>query len=190
MMADTTVGQFADELKLPVSAVLSQLHRAGVQKASGEDSFTVADKTALLEFLRQQSQSLMNKTKIVLTRKEIAADTIAAPDEKRPKILLRRKFAGQGKPTVPEWMAMSASDRQEFRIQARASADMRWHVEFLDSCRRNKLEEIRRQSIKPVQHEPPKIDSLNVCNVTKPVPLSKELEQHFKMMELLESDDS
>lgn len=68
-MAQTTVEQFAGELKLPTALLLEQLNSAGVQKSTAEDSLTEADKTALLEHLRKEHGTLAPKNKITLTRK-------------------------------------------------------------------------------------------------------------------------
>ena len=53
-MAQTTVAQFAAELKLPTALLLEQLKSAGVNKSAAEDKLEEADKTALLEYLRKE----------------------------------------------------------------------------------------------------------------------------------------
>ena len=68
-MAQTTVEQFAGELKLPTALLLEQLKSAGVHKANAEDQLSEADKTALLEHLRKEHGTLAPKNKITLTRK-------------------------------------------------------------------------------------------------------------------------
>ena len=68
-MAQTTVEQFAGELKLPTALLLEQLKSAGVTKANAEDELSEADKTALLEHLRKEHGTLAPKNKITLTRK-------------------------------------------------------------------------------------------------------------------------
>src|SRR5574343_1009372 len=68
-MSATTVSQFAIELKMPVSALLEQLGKAGVGKSGNDDVLTDQDKTKLLDYLRR-SHGDESKTKITLTRKQ------------------------------------------------------------------------------------------------------------------------
>ena len=68
-MAQTTVEQFAGELKLPTALLLEQLKSAGVHKSSAEDQLSEADKSALLDHLRKEHGTLAPKSKITLTRK-------------------------------------------------------------------------------------------------------------------------
>ena len=68
-MAQTTVEQFAGELKLPTALLLEQLNSAGVRKSAAEDYLSEDDKTALLDHLRKEHGTLAPKNKITLTRK-------------------------------------------------------------------------------------------------------------------------
>ena len=68
-MAQTTVEQFAGELKLPTALLLEQLKSAGVNKSTAEDQLSESDKTALLDHLRKEHGTLAPKNKITLTRK-------------------------------------------------------------------------------------------------------------------------
>ena len=69
-MAQTSVAQFASELKVPPSVLLEQLRAAGVEKRVPEDSLSELDKSRLLEYLRKTHGSLDSKNKITLTRKQ------------------------------------------------------------------------------------------------------------------------
>ncbi len=69
-MAQTSVAQFASELKVPPSVLLEQLRAAGVEKRAPDDSLTEADKSRLLEYLRKSHGSAEPKNKITLTRKQ------------------------------------------------------------------------------------------------------------------------
>ena len=69
-MAQTSVAQFASELKVPPSVLLEQLRAAGVDKRMPEDSLTDQDKTRLLDYLRRTHGSAEQKNKITLTRKQ------------------------------------------------------------------------------------------------------------------------
>src|SRR5689334_10909456 len=69
-MAQTSVAQFASELKVPPSVLLEQLRAAGVEKRVAEDSLSEQDKARLLEYLRKSHGSIEPKNKITLTRKQ------------------------------------------------------------------------------------------------------------------------
>lgn len=66
---ETTVGQFASELGLPVGLLLTQMQNAGLNKSDGTDDITEADKSALLDYLRKvHGASVTPKNKINLNR--------------------------------------------------------------------------------------------------------------------------
>ncbi|MGH8669957.1 MAG: translation initiation factor IF-2 [Burkholderiales bacterium] len=69
-MAQTSVAQFASELKVPPSVLLEQLRAAGVDKKQANDSLSEQDKSRLLEYLRRMHGSAEQKNKITLTRKQ------------------------------------------------------------------------------------------------------------------------
>ncbi len=70
-MAQTTIEQFATELKMPPGALLEQLGRAGVAGKKEGDALSELDKTKLLDYLRKQHGAAGEpKKKITLTRKQ------------------------------------------------------------------------------------------------------------------------
>jgi translation initiation factor IF-2 len=69
-MAQTSVAQFASELKVPPSVLLEQLRAAGVEKKQAEDALSEQDKSRLLEYLRRSHGATDVKNKITLTRKQ------------------------------------------------------------------------------------------------------------------------
>ncbi len=70
-MAQTTIEQFATELKMPPGALLEQLGRAGVAGKKQGDALSEQDKTKLLDYLRKQHGAAGEpKKKITLTRKQ------------------------------------------------------------------------------------------------------------------------
>ncbi len=69
-MAQMDVTQFASELKMPATALLEQLHKAGVTKQAANDTLTEQDKAKLLEYLRKSHGETESKAKITLTRKK------------------------------------------------------------------------------------------------------------------------
>ena len=69
-MAQTSVAQFAGELKVQPQVLLEQLRAAGVNKQLAEDVLSEQDKTKLLDYLRKAHGTIEPKTKITLTRKQ------------------------------------------------------------------------------------------------------------------------
>jgi translation initiation factor IF-2 len=70
-MAQTTIEQFATELKMPAGALLEQLGKAGVAGKKEGDKLSEVDKTKLLEYLQKQHGAAGEpKKKITLTRKQ------------------------------------------------------------------------------------------------------------------------
>lgn len=69
-MAQTSVAQFASELRVPPSVLLEQLRAAGVEKGTADDGLSEQDKARLLEYLRKAHGSAEPKNKITLTRKQ------------------------------------------------------------------------------------------------------------------------
>jgi translation initiation factor IF-2 len=69
-VAQTSVAQFASELKVPPSVLLEQLRAAGVEKRVPEDALSEQDKSKLLAYLRRAHGSAEAKNKITLTRKQ------------------------------------------------------------------------------------------------------------------------
>jgi translation initiation factor IF-2 len=70
-MAQTTIEQFATELKMPPGALLEQLAAAGMAGKGIDDKLTEQDKSRLLDYLRKQHGAAADaKKKITLTRKQ------------------------------------------------------------------------------------------------------------------------
>jgi translation initiation factor IF-2 len=69
-MAQTTVAQFAKQLKLTEETLLEQLKTAGVPKSSIDDTLAEDDKTRLLAYLQEAHGHKDEKKKITLTRKQ------------------------------------------------------------------------------------------------------------------------
>ena len=69
-MAQTSVAQFATDLKMPAAVLLEQLQKAGVVKNKADDLLSEQDKSKLLEYLRRSHGEADSKTKITLMRKE------------------------------------------------------------------------------------------------------------------------
>ncbi|MEP7156126.1 MAG: translation initiation factor IF-2 [Betaproteobacteria bacterium] len=69
-MAQSTVAQFAKELKLTEDLLIDQLKAAGVSTKSSEDKLTEDDKSRLLTYLQEAHGHTEEKKKITLTRKQ------------------------------------------------------------------------------------------------------------------------
>jgi translation initiation factor IF-2 len=69
-MAQMNVAQFAAELKMPATALLEQLAKAGVSKQATNDVLSEQDKARLLDYLRKAHGETAPKAKITLTRKQ------------------------------------------------------------------------------------------------------------------------
>ncbi len=105
-MAQTSVAQFASELKVPPSTLLEQLKAAGVEKAVPEDSLTEQDKSRLLEYLRKSHGSQEPKNKITLTRKQTSeikkSDSTGKARTIQVEVRKRRVFVKRDPNEAPE----------------------------------------------------------------------------------------
>jgi translation initiation factor IF-2 len=110
-MANTSVSQFAGELKVKPQVLLEQLRAAGVNKKVADDLLSEQDKTKLLEYLRKSHGAGESKTKITLTRKETSAIRKADSSGKsrtiqvevrKKRVFVKRDAAETAAPPVPE----------------------------------------------------------------------------------------
>ena len=100
-MAQTTIEQFATELKMPAGALIEQLAAAGVGGKNIGDGLTEQDKTRLLDYLRRQHGGGGDgKQRITLTRKKTseikAADSSGKArtiqvEVRKKRVLVRRE---------------------------------------------------------------------------------------------------
>ncbi|MCC6196488.1 MAG: translation initiation factor IF-2 N-terminal domain-containing protein, partial [Burkholderiales bacterium] len=100
-MPQSTIEQFATELKMPSGALIEQLAAAGVDVKKVGDKLTEQDKTRLLDYLRKQhGGSAEPKKKITLTRKQTseikAADSSGKQrtiqvEVRKKRVLVRRE---------------------------------------------------------------------------------------------------
>ena len=93
-MANTSVAQFAGELKVPPSILLEQLRAAGVIKRVEGDILSDQDKTMLLDYLRKAHGAAEPKNKITLTRKqtsEIIKKTDASGKARTIQVEVKKK---------------------------------------------------------------------------------------------------
>src|SRR5687767_9523072 len=135
-MAQTSVAQFASELKVPPSVLLEQLRAAGVDKKAPEDSLSEQDKSRLLEHLRKMHGSAEQKNKITLTRKHTSEikKTDATGKYRTVQVEVRKKrvfvkrdpaevaaqaVAAEAPPPPPPPPAVDAKEREAREEEAR-----------------------------------------------------------------------
>ncbi|KPN74860.1 initiation factor IF2 [Neisseria animaloris] len=118
-MSNTTVEQFAAELKKPVDDLLKQLKSAGVNKSSGNDSITSDDKQLLLAYLKK-SHGSENAT-ISISRKKAEVSTIGGVQvETRRRS--RKVIVPSADELAAEAKAKAAAEQEEARKAAEAVA--------------------------------------------------------------------
>ncbi|MBI1943670.1 MAG: translation initiation factor IF-2 [Betaproteobacteria bacterium] len=167
-MAQTSVAQFASELKVPPSVLLEQLRAAGVEKRVPEDSLTEQDKSRLLEYLRRAHGSIESKNKITLTRKQTSeikksdatgkARTIQVEVRKKrvfvkrdPSELAAAATAAEMPPPVP-----AGPDPRELQLREEEQKRQQQLSEIQASELREKQERERREAeLKAAEREAP-----------------------------------
>ena len=136
-MSNTTVEQFAAELKRPVDDLLKQLKEAGVSKTSGSDSLTLDDKQLLNAYLTKKNGSNSGTISIRRTKTEVSTiDGVKVETRKRgrtvnipsPEELVAQAKASQvqAPPAQVEKMtedAAKAESESAARAEARAKAE-------------------------------------------------------------------
>ena len=134
-MGQTTVTQFAGELKMPASVLLEQLQKAGVDKARETDLLSEQDKTRLLDFLRRSHGDTAAKSKITLTRKQTseikATDSTGRARTVQVEVRKKRVFVKRDEALVPE-SAASASAATDENVAVGLSAEVEPLVEVLE----------------------------------------------------------
>jgi translation initiation factor IF-2 len=126
-MAQTSVAQFAGELKVPPAQLLEQLHAAGVHKRVAEDVLSEQDKTKLLDYLRRSHGSAEPKNKITLMRKQTSeiikksdssgkARTIQV-EVKKKRTFVKRESEPGPVPEAPQAQPAAAIDARETELR-------------------------------------------------------------------------
>ncbi|MBS0327111.1 MAG: translation initiation factor IF-2 [Proteobacteria bacterium] len=109
-MAQTTIEQFATDLKMPAGALLEQLAAAGVAGKKQGDKLSEQDKTRLLDYLRKQHGAAADgRKRITLTRKQTteikAADSAGKArtihvEVRKKRVLVRRDEGEAAQPAA------------------------------------------------------------------------------------------
>jgi len=179
-MAQTSVTQFAGELRVQPSVLLEQLKAAGVHKQQAEDTLSEQDKTRLLEYLRKVHGATEAKSKITLTRKQTSeikksdstgkSRTIQV-EVKKKRVFVKRDAAAETPPEAPvpvveekqapvvrppavdarQLELREQEQKRQAELMARQSEELREKQE-----REKKLAEVRETEEKRVQQAPAK----------------------------------
>jgi translation initiation factor IF-2 len=161
-VAQTSVAQFASELKVQPSVLLEQLRAAGVDKRMPEDWLSEQDKSRLLEYLRKMHGSAEPKTKITLTRKQTSeikksdasgkARTIQVEVRKK-RVFVRREAGEAGAPAAGMESATELSaepaapiDVKELELREEESRRQEQLAELQAAELREKQERERREA--------------------------------------------
>lgn len=139
-MADVTVSQFADVLKVPVDRLLTQLDEAGIKVEGAEDKISDEAKMELLTFLRRahgSAQEAAAPRKITLKRKsqgeiKVAtaqgrARTVNIEVRQKKTYLNRSVLEEKARPAAPEEVepapAPVSDEEQAHAAELRAAAE-------------------------------------------------------------------
>ncbi|MCP1661129.1 translation initiation factor IF-2 [Neisseria perflava] len=111
-MSNTTVEQFAADLKRPVEDLLQQLKSAGVEKSSGSDSLTLEDKKLLNAYL--QKKNGIESAPISIRRTKTEVDTVGGVKVERRK---------SRSVTIPSAAELAAEAKAKAEAQKAAEAE-------------------------------------------------------------------
>ena len=128
-MADVTVSQFAEVLKVPVERLLTQLDEAGIQVSGADDTISDEAKMELLTFLRRahgRTEDSAAPRKITLKRKSQGEIKVASAQgrARMVNVEVRRKKTYLNRSVLEEQARVQheEQDRAEARARGRGSA--------------------------------------------------------------------
>jgi translation initiation factor IF-2 len=136
-MAANNVESFAAELKLSVDVLIEQLRVAGVEKSSGSDGLTEADKERLLEALRKAHGGAQEapRKKITITKRQTSEIRQADPSGKSRTIQVevrkKRVFVKREESEAAEAPAVASTPVISDEEIARREAESRRQQELL-----------------------------------------------------------
>ena len=142
-MASNTVNEFAQELQVSATTLLSQLKAAGVVKHNENDTISDEDKRKLLDSLRQERSSQIKPRKITVTRRETS--TIRQNDGQggartiEVEVRRRRVFVKNSQNGADARAQQIAAARAELEQQAKAAVEQKAKAE--EAARQARLAE-------------------------------------------------
>lgn len=179
-MSNTTVEQFAAELKRPVEDLLKQLKEAGVSKNSGSDSLTLDDKQLLNAYLTKKNGSNGGTISIRRTKTEVSTvDGVKVETRKRGRtvnIPSAEELAAQVKATQTQAAPVRPEQTAEDAAKARAEAAARAEARAKAEAEAAKLKAAKAgNKAKPAAQKPTeaKAETAPVAAETKPAEESK-----------------
>ena len=171
-MAQTSVAQFATQLKMPAGALLEQLQNAGVGKKQADDLLSEQDKSKLLEYLRRSHGRVDAKTKITLTRKETTeirsqdahgkSHTVQVEVRKK-RVLVKRdpiearaeaRVAQVALPVEPEAVVVASAEPPVAPVEVRSEPVIEATVEAVVAATPEPVLEVRIESLAEAKVEP------------------------------------
>lgn len=179
-MSNTTVEQFAAELKRPVEDLLKQLKEAGVSKNSGSDSLTLDDKQLLNAYLTKKNGSNGGTISIRRTKTEVSTvDGVKVETRKRGRtvnIPSAEELAAQVKAAQTQAAPVRPEQTAEDAAKARAEAVARAEARAKAEAEAAKLKAAKAgNKAKPAAQKPTeaKAETAPVAAETKPAEESK-----------------
>ncbi|ENX7273702.1 translation initiation factor IF-2 [Neisseria gonorrhoeae] len=174
-MSNTTVEQFAAELKRPVEDLLKQLKEAGVSKNSGSDSLTLDDKQLLNAYLTKKNGSNGGTISIRRTKTEVSTvDGVKVETRKRGRtvnIPSAEELAAQVKAAQTQAAPVQPEQTAEDTVKARAEAAARAEARAKAEAEAAKLKAAKAgNKAKPAAQKPTeaKAETAPVAAETKP----------------------
>lgn len=174
-MSNTTVEQFAAELKRPVEDLLKQLKEAGVSKNSGSDSLTLDDKQLLNAYLTKKNGSNGGTISIRRTKTEVSTvDGVKVETRKRGRtvnIPSAEELAAQVKAAQTQAAPVRPEQTAEDAAKARAEAATRAEARAKAEAEAAKLKAAKAgNKAKPAAQKPTeaKAETAPVAAETKP----------------------
>ncbi|WP_031274652.1 translation initiation factor IF-2 N-terminal domain-containing protein [Pelistega indica] len=114
-MPNTTVSQFAEEIKLSTDVLLEQLRLAGSKIKSADDVVTEEDKAKLYKMLKNDHGESKEKKKITLTRKKVSE--IRQADGSKVQVEVRKKRVVVS-PEITKEQIKAAAQKEEAKVTA------------------------------------------------------------------------
>ena len=126
-MSNTTVEQFAADLKRPVEDLLQQLKSAGVEKSSGSDSLTLEDKKLLNAYLQKKNGGDHAPISISRTKTEVSTvDGVKVETRRKSRVVTipsAEELAAEAKAKADAQKAAEAAEAAEQAQAAKAVAE-------------------------------------------------------------------
>jgi translation initiation factor IF-2 len=149
-MADVTVSQFAEVLKVPVDRLLTQLDEAGIKVLGAEDKISDEAKMELLTFLRRahgSSQDAAAPRKITLQRKSQGEIKVATAQgrARTVNIEVRQKKTYLNRSVLEEKAKPQLQPQPEDLERQRETEEQRREAQALADAQRRELEQRKLQ---------------------------------------------